>query len=251
MNSRSALVSFVIGSAALLMLSACPPRTPVRPGPEGSPVWVRFNFISGGAPFNANMNAADGTGHVIRFSQLRFIASDFILSGADETVLADFTGEAMVPGLGLAAGVQSLGRVGDIHPTWVHFKLGLDSVLNHTDPTSVGFPLHAPGLHWHWNPAAGFKFLEIEGHADANGDGDTVDAEDQIFVYHCAMDELLRFDSVAVQPSWVNGTLILDVAVDVDLLLQGIDLVAVPTAMGNAPACAQLMDNLVQAIREQ
>ena len=47
----------------------------------------------------------------------------------------------------------------------VHFHIGVDSSVNHSDPASypMGHPLAPvfPSMHWGW--AAGYRFVAIEG----------------------------------------------------------------------------------------
>jgi len=72
------------------------------------------------------------------------------------------------------------------------FFLGLDSLTNHSDPTTyaAGNPLaiQTPGIHWSWN--SGYIFMKVEGFVDttlaANG---TPDYE---YFYHIGMDMLKR-----------------------------------------------------------
>ena len=79
-----------------------------------------------------------------------------------------------------------------------HFALGLESTVNHADPTLAEYPLNVPDMHWSWNPAAGYKFLLIEGKVDGNNDGDFDDAEDVDVTYHCATDPMYREDQLMV-----------------------------------------------------
>ena len=106
-------------------------------------------------------------------------------------------------------------------------------------------------MHWSWNPSAGYKFLNMEGHVDGNGDGDFDDAEDLTFTYHCATDALLREDHVHVHMDVTAGsTVTLQAKVDVAALLTGLDLLTNSVAMGGGTNNVTAMDNLVTAIDE-
>lgn len=233
----------------MLMLAGCGRKEKEPdPVPAGESVSLAFGFHVGGDSFDPQVVQHDGAGHAIRLGTLRFIASGFVLRDAQDQVVAAFPQQAILADAMAGQGPLYIGRILTGAPEQVRFFLGLDSAMNHANPLSLPYPFNAPGLHWDWNPAAGFKFLELEGHVDGNGDGDFDDAEDQVFAYHCATDTLLRADSVSTAPQRVNGAWVFTIPVDVALLLQELDLLAVPVAMGAAPECALAMDNLVVAV---
>lgn len=233
-------------SAAVLI--ACEPERPVAPQPSGTAISVRFEFVRNGSPFGSAELHPDGADHAMRYSTLRFIASGFALFSASGEVLADFPSKAAIPDAFEDAVTWPLGRITHGEPTALRMHLGLDSALNHANPVTLPFPLSSPEIHWSWNPAAGFKFLEMEGRVDADADGAVDGAADQLFLCHCATDALMRTDSVEVQPTMEGGTMVLVVPVDVGALLTGIDLLLASEAMGADPPCAQAMDNLVSAV---
>lgn len=235
-------------SIGATVLMACEPERPVTPQPGGTAISVRFEFKRNGLPFESSALHADGAGHVMRFSTLRFIASGFALYDASGAVLADLPSKAAIPDAFGDAITWPLGRITQGEPAALRMHLGLDSALNHANPVTLPYPLSSPEIHWSWNPAAGFKFLEMEGRVDADADGAVEGAADQLFLCHCATDALMRTDSVEVQPTTEGGTIVLVVPVDVDSLLTGIDLLLASEAMGADPPCAQAMDNLVGAV---
>ena len=143
-----------------------------------------------------------------------------------------------------------LGTMAAGHVHEVHFSLGLDSATNHANPTQAPYPLNIPGMHWSWNPAAGYKFLNMEGHVDGNGDGDFDDAEDQVFTYHCATDALLRTDHAHSHADVGTAPVVLSVKMDVAVLMMGLDLLSTNIAMGGGPANVQAMNNLAAAISD-
>lgn len=76
----------------------------------------------------------------------------------------------------------------------LRFLVGLDSVTNHSDPTT--FPISSPlnpasgDGYSHWSWADGYIFFKLEGKADTTA-AMTGPATTQ-FVYHVGLDELLR-----------------------------------------------------------
>ena len=76
--------------------------------------------------------------------------------------------------------------VGHIHS--MEFLVGIDSVTNHSDPSSyaAGHPLanQSPTTHWTWN--AGYIFIMLEGVVDMNDNG-TFDAG-ETFLFHIGLD---------------------------------------------------------------
>jgi hypothetical protein len=212
-------------------------------------IQMQFNFMHGSNSFDQNMNYTDGAGHAIRFSALKFYASDFHLEDDAGTTVADYHSKAILADGSNPTAVFPLGTMGHGHIHEVHFSLGLDSATNHTtDPTSAPYPLNLAGMHWSWNPAAGYKFLLMEGLVDGNADGDLDDTEDVAFVYHCATDALLRTDHALIHADVDGGTVTLMAKVDVATLVSGLDFLAVPIAMGGEPTNIAAMDSLVSAI---
>ncbi len=146
-------------------------------------------------------------------------------------------------------------RIGldDALPLGAHFKLAWDfsslmQLAAMSDPTLAEAPLNDPSMHWAWNPAAGYKFLLMEGRVDDDGDG-VVDASDPTFTYHCATDDLLTEDVLDFHADIVAGaTLSKHVEIQVDVLMTGIDVVATPVGMGAEAVNQALMQNLASAI---
>jgi len=221
-------------------------------GGSGSPTAlnVRFNFTHGLNAFDINGTYADGMGHAIRFSTLRFYASDFHLEDDGGATVAEFQDKVVLFDGATPNASFDLGTINGGHIHEVHFNLGLESSVNHADPLTAAYPLNIPGMHWSWNPAAGYKFLNMEGSVDGNGDGDFVDAEDLTFTYHCATDALLTADHFNLHQDANGGTLTLDAKLDVAVLLTGLDLLATPVAMGGGPNNVAAMNNLAAAIDE-
>jgi hypothetical protein len=212
-------------------------------------IQAKFNFMYGANAFDINANYTDGAGHAIRFSTLKFYASDFQMKDDAGNVVANYANTAVLADAANSV-AQTLGTMGHGHIHEAHFKLGLNSTVNHADPTVAAYPLNIPGMHWSWNPAAGYKFLNMEGHVDGNGDGDFDDAEDATFTYHCATDALLREDHVHSHHDVDGGIVTITAKVDVALILVGLDFLTNQMAMGGGAQAQSAMDNLVAAVSE-
>lgn len=78
----------------------------------------------------------------------------------------------------------------------LRFTLGLDSAVNHGDPTlfAAGHPLsiQTPSMHWDWN--SGYIFMKLEGMADTTKTGRG--APITKFFYHIGMDRMKRVITV-------------------------------------------------------
>ncbi|HRD53582.1 MAG TPA: hypothetical protein PKY96_13125 [Flavobacteriales bacterium] len=212
---------------------------------------LRFNFVHGVNPFDINTNYTDGAGQAMRFSTLKFYVSEIHLEDDAGATVADFGSKVLLADGATPNASYELGSMNPGHVHEIHFKLGLNSTVNHADPTSAVYPLNIPGMHWSWNPAAGYKFLNMEGHVDGNGDGDFDDVEDKVFTYHCATDALLRSDHVHFHAEVNGGNVTLEAKVDVAMLLLGLNLLDNSVAMGAGPNNVAAMDNLVVAVTQQ
>lgn len=227
-----------------------PTPTPT-PNPTTGTVNMSFTFLNGTDPYDINTTVQDGAGHNVRFNTLKFYASDFHLSDDLDAEVAEFHETVLLVDASATSNEFPLGTMSPAHVHEAHISLGLDSELNHADPTLAEYPLNVPGMHWDWNPAAGYKFLVMEGHVDGNSDGDFDDAEDLAITYHCATDALLRETHVHIHADVDAGTTVtMQASVDVAKIISGLDFLGTPMAMGGDPAGITAMDSLAVAIGE-
>lgn len=243
---------WAVAAALTLTFVACKKDKDEEDAPTPSvttgTIKANFTFMNGSSAFNMNDVVMDGAGHNVQFSLLKFYMSDFhLVDDADNTV-----GEFHESVILLDASTTNEFTLGSMSPGHVHeahVVLGLDSTTNHSDPLTADYPLNIPGMHWSWNPAAGYKFLAMEGKVDGNGDGDFVDPEDVSFLYHCATDALLRETHIHVHQDVTAGsTVTMQATVDVAKIISGLDLLTVPDAMGATPANVTAMDSLAVSI---
>jgi hypothetical protein len=109
----------------------------------------------------------------------------------------------------------------------LRFWVGLDSVTNHQDVTTLdqNDPLNDPDMHWSWSPEAGYKFLFLEGRLNttATGNGPAVGKLE----YHIATDANYRVVQTLVnQPFAVapQGSSALVLQVELAKLFRDINL---------------------------
>lgn len=235
---------------AALVFTGCrkddPEPTPI---PTTGTVKMSFSFTKNGAPFTLSDTVHDGAGHAVRFDKLKFYVSDIHLTDDALNTVGEFHGTVLLVDASAATSTFTLGSIAPAHIHEVHIALGLDSATNHADPTQAEYPLDLEEMHWSWNPAQGYKFLNMEGVVDGNGDGDFTDPEDSAFIYHCVTDDLLTTDEFLQHLDLsAGGTIILGPRIDVPTLLTGIDLLANGIAMGGGAINQQAMSNLASAI---
>lgn len=237
-------------TAGTLSVTACkkdsadPPATPSTP--TTGTVKINLGYHWGVPEFVLGTTYTDGAGHAVQFSALKFFLSETHLESGGN-VIADFHDSFILAD----AAEEASHTVGTAAPgsfDHVEIVIGLDSGTNHADPTLAEAPLNDPSMHWSWNPAAGYKFLVLEGRVDDDGDS-VVDAADPAFVYHCATDDAIRTLSAAHAGTiTAGGSTSMHVHVRVNELVNGVDMLATPMGMGYEPVNIQLMDNLVNAM---
>lgn len=146
-----------------------------------------------------------------------------------------------------------MAQIAEIEAQHVHmmnFYIGIDSITNHTiDPTSstnVPEALSAAhGMYWSWN--SGYKFMELEGQVDADGDG----VFENNFEYHVGLDKNLRTVGGMVHKEAEAGkTLEIGLMVNWARMFEGVDMTTELSAHGgDHPALtSRIADNAAAAI---
>lgn len=247
---------------ATLTLVACKKEDPVAPAPPAptpttGSVALSLDFMNGMMPFDFDAAYTDGAGNNIRFTTLKFYVSGaHAMDDAGVTVASFNSTYILADAAQPDQNTFALGTMDAGHIHQLHFTLGLDDATNRADPTLAEYPLNIPGMHWSWNPSAGYKFMNMEGYVDVNGNGIFEDGTDVAFQYHCAQNEtqaatapVLRESFVDVHMDVAAGSMVtIGAHVDVAALLNTVDLMTTPVAMGNGAGNQLLMNNLVTAI---
>lgn len=251
-------------SLASLALVACKKEDPVTPTPAGPSIpattgtlRLSMEFMNGMEPFDFAAAHTDGAGNNIRFTTLKFyISGAQAMDTAGSTVGSFPSTYMLVDAATPDMNTFTLGSMTAGHVHELHFLLGLDEATNRVDPTLADHPLNIPGMHWSWNPSAGYKFMNMEGYVDVNNNGTFEVGADVEFQYHCAQNvaqalasPVLREDHLAVhQELAVGAELTVQSHLNMVTLLSGVDLLSTPVAMGNGAGNQLLMDNLAAAI---
>lgn len=152
----------------------------------------KLNFeakITGGQPLVINQPYSDSTNYTLQVEGFKFYISNLTLvkTNDQEVNIKDVdlinfnaTGENYTSAKAL---------IGDYKA--IKFGLGVDSILNGTDPTS--FPNDHPlslfqNTYWNWSSQ--YRFVMLEGRADTvNGSSSNLD---QLLIYHTGINSLYR-----------------------------------------------------------
>ena len=258
MNTKNlAIAAFVTLALAACKKDEEPTPIPTPPAATTGTVRLSMEIMNGMIPFDINTAYTDGAGNAIRFTTLKFYMSGTYVTNDTGATTGSFPSTfILVDAAQSGMNTFTLGTLAAGHVHELHFTLGLDDATNRADPTVAAYPLNIPGMHWSWNPTAGYKFMNMEGFVDVNGNGTFEAGTDVSFTYHCAQNEaqaaaapVLRQSDIHVDSDLgVGQTLTMEAKLDVVALLAGIDLLATPVAMGNGAGNQLLMDNLVTAI---
>jgi hypothetical protein len=186
----------------------------------------------------------DATNRKFNVSDFRYYVSNIVLIKSDNSEYP-LTGKVL-----LVNPYKSEYTVGSI-PAGSYkgfkFMLGLDSIVNHSDPSSYPssnpLSIQTPNMHWSWS--SGYLFLKLEGQCDtslaANG---TVNYP---YFFHIGMDELNRTVDFSNSPFTVTTSQDLEIGMIFDLLsvFNSVDLLTETTThtMDNIPLANKVMDN--------
>ena len=166
------------------------PTAPVNPTPTDASIKLEFEFMNGMMPFASGDTLVDSANRKVIFDKVRFYASNAHLLDMGGNEVAHYEDVYMLVDAANPTNLFDLGTVSPGHIHEVAFNVGLDSLTNHADPMTAAAPLNDATMHWGWSPAAGYKFIVMEGRVDTDGNG-TVDPGVDAFVYHIATDALL------------------------------------------------------------
>ncbi len=216
-------------------------------GPDGANtvVAMSMSFTHDGAAFDTSMVLTDVQGVRYKLEQLRFYMGHFDFTNDNHDSVASFPNKYLKVDLAEGGTIRNIGQLsGHLHD--MSFGLGVDSVNNHADPATVEAPLGVNGMYWTWNQ--GYIFLAIDGRWDSNNDGQ-VGEGDQMLSYHPGRDSLytpmvLQVHTDADQ----GGNVVLPLDLNIDTLMAGIDIQALPVSHDVSDHTVRLMHQLSTAI---
>ncbi|HRH68543.1 MAG TPA: hypothetical protein PLB89_03455 [Flavobacteriales bacterium] len=245
------LAIIAIGS---LTLHACKREKdePIPPAATTGTVALKFTLMHGTDPFSLNTNYVDGAGNTFQFSKVKFYASDIHLTDHHDAVLAEFHDTYLLVDASAANNEFTLGSMAPAEIHEAHITLGLEPVVNASDPMTAEAPLNDPDMMWAWSTSAGRMFLKLEGRVDGNADGDVEDEQDIPFFYHCLNNpDLLRETHAHLHAEVVaGGTARMNAKVDMAVVVSGLDFLTNPAAMDGGVDCMEAMDSLAVSIDE-
>ena len=182
------------------------------------------------------------SGRKVKFEHFYYYISNLELLGSSN-VKSDVVALVMPLQTSYNFGVIDAGNF-----TGIKFNLGLDSATNHQNPLVAPSPMNMAGMHWGWNPGAGYKFLRIEGYIDTTAA--MIGNLDAYFEYHIATDPMLR--EVQIQKSLdVKGPLNLTLNFDLDHTFDNLDLSSQLDVHGGGVVADQLWLNLMSNLSVQ
>ena len=230
-----------LGLLACKKDSEDPPVTPTT-----GTLKVGWGFHWGGPDLALDSTYTDDFGHAIAIHELRYMVCNMQFKQGT-TVPGAFPNACLL----FTAEEEGVATLGDLSPATfdsLQITLGLDSAMNHGDPSTASEPLNDTTMHWGPGTTNGYYFLVIEGQVDDDGDG-VVDASDPAFSYRCATDGLShRITRAAPYAVTAGSTTIVHMHIQVNELMAGIDVLNNLTAIGAQPINQQLMDQLVDVL---
>lgn len=208
-------------------------------------VTTSMSWTHNGAAFDTSMTLTDAAGTRFKIAEVRFYMGAFSFTDDAGGTVATFPEKYHLVSLSEGGTVRTIGQLnGHLHE--MRCGLGVDSALNHTDPTLVGAPLGVNGMFWVWDD--GYLFLTVDGRYDSNDDGAVTDS-DMMMSYHCGMDTLYTLKTFEVHTDALDGgNIILPLALDIDTLMAGVDIAATPVVHGATPVTAAFMQQLAAGL---
>jgi hypothetical protein len=232
----------------LLLVSSCKKEeetSAVQPptAVEQSLVRIMVNFKRGTDAYDPNSYLQDMNGRDVSFDQVRMLLSDLKLLDANGNVTHSFGDKVVLIDRALGQYVVTeLGMVNAGLLSRLAFNIGLDDATNQMDPTQFSGPPLTDQTLW-INAASGHKFFTLAGRVDSNNDG-IVGPSEQVVTYQCITSAMLRSDEVNTNSNVSGQPWTIPITIDMANILNGVNCIATPTAVGASAVNAQLMSNL-------
>ena len=244
----------MVAGTGCLLLTACQhgPDELVAPEPSIRTVeqHLAVDLRYGGHTYELASIYTDAFGHAFKLDTIRFLLSGAHAVSDDGATLADYPDAYLLVDGADTSNDFTLGTLTSDHLHGIRFMIGLEPAVNHIAPANAPAPMNN-GSMFSGNTSTGYRFLELMGRADSNGDG-AIDMSDQPFAFHCGGDAMLRSSSAPVHTDLpTGGSFTARLPVDVEKLLTNIDFLNTPSSTGDGPINAQLMDQLVEAMIQE
>jgi hypothetical protein len=204
---------------------------------------LKFVFVHGTHDYELASEYTDDFGHLYKLDKIRFLLSDLDVVDDFSGVLADYPSVQLLVDASQTNDF-ALGSLTASHAHQIRFTMGLNPQMNDSDPTTSAAPLNDATMHWGMGANEGYWFLVMEGRVDSDNSG-TVDDTDTPFTYRCGTDLLARSGWATMHVEIPDGgSMTVEAPVDVERLMGGVDVLGIPSALGDAPLNEQLMDSL-------
>jgi hypothetical protein len=127
-----------------------------------SNVYLKINHKLGTSTFAFNSNQVNDLGDKLNVTRLQYYVTPYSITHDGGTVT--LLNNVILVDAGLAT-YDSLGNFGITTIEKITFAIGVDSSLNHLDPSLASGALapKSPSMHWGWSP--GYRFIAYEGKA--------------------------------------------------------------------------------------
>lgn len=157
----------ILSALAIFALVSCDPRVdpPVDQPSNTQAITLKFQTMYDTAALSTSRSYITAAGDTIQYAKLKYLLSNFTLEKTDGTLLPLPNIYAY---LSLTDGRDSvvIKNVPKGSYKSFRFQLGLDSAINHSDPTQWGLdhPMSPSLNEMHWGWAGGYIFNVIEGY---------------------------------------------------------------------------------------
>lgn len=227
-------ISLLLGVALILFGTSCKKNQDDR----GS-VTFKVNHLYDGAPLVFNNTYTNAAGQDYQINLSNMYVSGLTATGSDA-----YTWENTYLSISPSASSYTLDSIPVGDYSGFSFDIGIDSVTNHSDPTTFPAnsplnPAHPRYQHWAWN--TGYIFVKLEGVCDTANTG----IPGTTFFYHLGLDQLLR--NVTINNSFevaANEMTVVEVTLDYKPIFDGLDFSQELTThtMNNLPLATKVMD---------
>jgi hypothetical protein len=219
MKSKTLFALLFLFSFSLAIFSGCKDDD----AEENGMLHLHLHTMVGSAAANYTATFQNAAGRKFNIGDFRYYISNIVLIKQDGSEYP-FTGKVLL--VDPATHEYELGSIPAGSYKGFKFLVGLDSLTNHSDPTtySSGNPLaiQTPGIHWSWN--SGYIFMKVEGFVDTTAAASgTPDYE---YFYHIGMDMLKRTIDFSNKSFTVEGGKENEIVMEFDLLdmLSNVDM---------------------------
>ncbi len=218
-------------------------------GSDGANTVVAMSmaYTHNGAAFDTSMTLTDGMGRAYKISRLRFFMSMIRFTDDNNDSVAAFPEQHLLVDMAEGGTIRTIGQLsGHLHE--MHFGLGVDSAVNHVDPTTLPHtdPLSDVTMWWGW--AVGHLFLTVDGRYDSDQDG-VVEPTDDPMSYHCGNNTLYTPVTLHVHTDAdQGGNVIIPLSLDIDTLMASMNIAGAPVDHDVTPVTQALMQKLAAGL---